>query len=310
MCAPPYYPKLASGEIRYSCDILFSKMSQQQPQRGDELQEQQRRDQEQQQQRQQGQPAQPVRYGDVFPVAGELASKPVAPRDAAMMQTAENAVFGQTQKGGPAATMQAAATVNERAGFVSHIGVSDPAARQGVTVTETDVPGACVITESVGGQVVGQTIQPRPVRQGENGTRKQRGIGGTGATGKVTIGEALEAVAATAGDKPVDQSDAAAVQAAEVRATGNTGIVPGGVAAAAQSAASMNAQTTLEEDKIKLGDILTNATMKLPADKEATRQDAEGVVSAELRNNPDVATQPGGVAASVAAAARLNERNP
>lgn len=153
MCAPPYYPKLASVEIRYSCDILFSKMSQQQPQRGDEQQEQQRRDQEQQQRRQQGQPAQPVKYGDVFPVAGELASKPVAPRDAAMMQTAENAVFGQTQKGGPAATMQAAATVNERAGFVSHIGLSDPAARQGVTVTETDVPGACVITESVGGQV-------------------------------------------------------------------------------------------------------------------------------------------------------------
>lgn len=38
-----------------------------------------------------------------------------------------------------------------------------------------------------------------------------------------------------------------------------------------------------------------------------TRQDAEGVVSAELRNNPNVATHPGGVAASMAAAARLNE---
>lgn len=52
-----------------------------------------------------------------------------------------------------------------------------------------------------------------------------------------------------------------------------------------------------------------NATIKLPADKEATRQDAEGVVSAELRNNPNVATRPGGVAASVAAAARLNQGN-
>jgi hypothetical protein len=38
-----------------------------------------------------------------------------------------------------------------------------------------------------------------------------------------------------------------------------------------------------------------------------TREDAEGVVSAELRNNPNPVTQPGGVAASVAAAARLNE---
>jgi len=39
-----------------------------------------------------------------------------------------------------------------------------------------------------------------------------------------------------------------------------------------------------------------------------TRQDAEGVVSAELRNNPNLSTHPGGVAASITAAARLNER--
>lgn len=48
--------------------------------------------------------------------------------------------------------------------------------------------------------------------------------------------------------------------------------------------------------------------MKLPADKAATRQDAEGVTKAELRNNSSVMTYPGGVADSVAAAARLNER--
>ncbi|XP_021716898.1 late embryogenesis abundant protein D-34-like [Chenopodium quinoa] len=269
-------------------------MSQKQPQR----------DQEEQQQ--QGQDVKPVRYGDVFPVAGELASKPIAPRDAAMMQTAENAVFGQTQKGGPAATMQSAATVNERAGVVSHAAASDLAAQQGVTVTETSVPGAVVITESIGGQVVGQTIQSRPLVQGEQGSLIQ---GWNSATVKVTIGEALEAVALTAGDKPVEQSDASAIQAAEVRATGNNVVVPGGVASAAQAAASMNAQTIRDEEKVKLGDVLTNATMKLPADKEATRHDAEGVVSAELRNNPNVATRPGGVAASVAAAARLNEGN-
>lgn len=52
----------------------------------------------------------------------------------------------------------------------------------------------------------------------------------------ITIGEALEATALSAGNKPVNQSDAAAIQAAEIRASGS--IHPGGVAATAQSAAS------------------------------------------------------------------------
>ncbi|CAA3003602.1 Hypothetical predicted protein [Olea europaea subsp. europaea] len=75
--------------------------------------------------------------------------------------------------------------------------------------------------------------------------------------GNITIGEALEATALTAGHKPVDYSDAAAIQAAEVRATGRANIVPGGIAAAAQSAATRNARMTRDEDKTKLGDILT-----------------------------------------------------
>lgn len=50
------------------------------------------------------------------------------------------------------------------------------------------------------------------------------------------------------------------------------------------------------------------APARLPADKAATRQDAEGVMEAEIRNNPSLTAYPGGVAASVAAAARLNER--
>ena len=54
----------------------------------------------------------------------------------------------------------------------------------------------------------------------------------------------------------MDRSDAAAIQAAEVRATGQINIVPGGVAAAAQSAASLNARATSTEEKTKLGDIL------------------------------------------------------
>ena len=94
-----------------------------------------------------------VKYGDVFNVSGELASKTVAPRDAAMMQSAETTVLGQTQKGGPAATMQSAATQNERAGVVGHVDVSDAAGDRGVTVMETDMPGYCIVTESVAGQV-------------------------------------------------------------------------------------------------------------------------------------------------------------
>ncbi|XP_050372490.1 late embryogenesis abundant protein D-34-like [Argentina anserina] len=241
----------------------------------------------------------PVKYGDIFNVSGELASKTVAPQDAAMMQTAETLVLGQTQKGGPASVMQSAATRNERAGLVRHEEATDIAAYEGVTVTETDAPGRRIITESVGRQVIGQYVQPTPITQLPGGGFMQQNT--------ITIGEALEASAQTAGDRPIEQSDAAAIQAAEVRATGSNVIIPGGLAATAQSAAAHNAVTVREEDKIKVSDVLTGATAKLPADKTATRQDAEGVVSAELRNNPDLVTRPGGVAASVAAAARLNE---
>lgn len=86
-----------------------------------------------------------------------------------------------------------------------------------------------------------------------------KGGGGSG----ITIGEALEATALTAGKKPVEWSDAAAIQAAEVRATGRINITPGGVAAAAQSAATTNARATRDEDKTKLADILTVITFHL-----------------------------------------------
>lgn len=72
----------------------------------------------------------------------------------------------------------------------------------------------------------------------------------------ITIGEALEAIALSCGQKPVEWSDAAAIQAAEVRANGRTTITPGGVAAAAQSAATINARMTKDEDKTKLSDVL------------------------------------------------------
>ncbi|XP_065863295.1 late embryogenesis abundant protein D-34-like [Euphorbia lathyris] len=240
----------------------------------------------------------PIKYGDVFNVAGDLAAKPIPPEDANMMQSAETMVFGQTKKGGPAATMQSAATRNERAGVVGHFDASEAATEQGVTVTETDIPGTRIVTERVGGQVVGQYVEPTPVQ----------GLSAGSVQNAITIGEALEATAQTCGMKVVDQSDAAAIQAAEVRATGSNVIVPGGLAATAQSAASHNALPgTREEDKIKLSDVLAGASGKLGADKVVTRADAEGVVSAELRNDPNLTTHPGGVAASITAAARLNQ---
>lgn len=53
--------------------------------------------------------------------------------------------------------------------------------------------------------------------------------------------------------------------------------------------------------------IRQGATGKLASDKPVGREDAEGVVTAELRNSSNLTTHPGGVAASIAAAARLNE---
>ena len=68
--------------------------------------------------------------------------------------------------------------------------------------------------------------------------------------------EALLATVVTAGDKSVDRSDAAAIQAAEVRATGQTNIMPGGLAATAQSAAQINAKPTTTK-KTTLADVLS-----------------------------------------------------
>jgi hypothetical protein len=95
-----------------------------------------------------------IRYGDVFPaVSGGLAKKPVAPQDAATMQSAETLLFGETIKGGPAATMQSASMRNERMGAVAHDQATDATAEQGVSVSETRIPGGRIVTEFVAGQV-------------------------------------------------------------------------------------------------------------------------------------------------------------
>ncbi|KAK7393522.1 hypothetical protein VNO78_22080 [Psophocarpus tetragonolobus] len=243
----------------------------------------------------------PIKYGDVFSVSEELASKPITPRDAALMQATENQALGQTQKGGPAAVMQSAATVNVGAGLVSRGDISDEARDQGVSVSETKVDGNRVITESVGKHVVGQFVEP-DVPISTPGAALDRDA--------ITIGEALEASAvAGASDKPVDESDAAAIQAAEIRATGRNQTEPGGLGATAQSAATRNTRTMPASQKTTLSDVLTDARVKLSADKVVTREDAEGVIGAELRNKMDMRTTPGGVAASMAAAATLNQNS-
>ncbi|XP_037424071.1 late embryogenesis abundant protein D-34-like [Triticum dicoccoides] len=254
-----------------------------------------------------------VRYGDVFlAVTGGLAEKPVAPQDAATMQSAENLVFGETIKGGPAATMQSAAMRNERMGVVGHDQATDATAEQGVTVSETRVPGGRIVTEFVAGQVVSQYLAP-------DGADPARGAAGDDT--KMTIGEALEAAGYAAGDRPVEHSDAAAIQAAKVRATGQDVYIPGDLAAQAQSAADANLWAARDEEKAKLGDVLSNATAKLVAhkernataklvaDKEVESDDAARVASAETRNKDDKTVRPGGIAASVAAAARLNKQD-
>lgn len=110
-------------------------------------------------------------------------------------------------------------------------------------------------------QVVAQYIHPtgggggQP--QGATARGGSGGGGGGGATREITIGEALEAAGQTIPGKPVDQCDAAAIQAAEIRATGSNVITPGGVAATAQSAAAYNESMIRDEDKVKLGDVLS-----------------------------------------------------
>ncbi|KAG6429140.1 hypothetical protein SASPL_107180 [Salvia splendens] len=242
----------------------------------------------------------PVKYGDVFNVSGQLASQPIAPQDAAALQAAETAVYGQTIKGGPASVLQSAADFNEQHGVVGHDDMTGAVRDGGATIDEANIGGYRVVTEAVGGQVVGQYGLPVEMQIDESKS--------TSAGDAVTIGEALEATALSAGNKPVDKSDVAAIQAAEVRATGLGHIVPGGVGAEAQSAAARNMQTTRDEEKTTLADVLTDASEKLVGDKPVTREDAEGVTYAEVRNKDDLSTNPGGVAAVVAAAARLNQK--
>ncbi|KAG7591020.1 Late embryogenesis abundant protein SMP subgroup [Arabidopsis thaliana x Arabidopsis arenosa] len=145
-------------------------------------------------------------------------------------------------------------------------------------------------------------------KQGVSFSQSDPTVATMGSVDTVTIGEALEATALSLGDKPVDRKDAAAIQAAETRATGECKGRPGGLAVAAQAAAATNEQTVSGEEKVTIADILTDAAEKLPGDKVVTCEDAEAVVGAELGSSSEMKTTPGGVADSMSAGARLNQQ--
>ncbi|RDY03493.1 Late embryogenesis abundant protein 3, partial [Mucuna pruriens] len=156
------------------------------------------------------------------------------------------------------------------------------------------------------GHVLGGRVEPHaPV--------VPTGIGSAAIDGDpITIGEALEVVAISVGDKPVDQNDAAAISVAEIRATGEKKVRSGSVGETAQAAATLNSHVMRVQDMTKLSDILTDAAEKLSVDKAVTKEDAEAVYAAEVefpwrRGAAEVVAEPGGVAASMATAANLNE---
>ncbi|KAK4801632.1 hypothetical protein SAY86_022119 [Trapa natans] len=153
--------------------------------------------------------------------------------------------------------MQSAATHNERTGLVGHRQVTGVTG-EGVNITELHVPGSRIIIESISGQPRVHACISRE-RQYMKPAQLQREEPAVTAAERstITIGEALEAAALSMSHKPVDQGEVAAIQAAEVRSTGSTEIIHGGLAASAQSAAAHNEQVVREEDKIKLFDILT-----------------------------------------------------
>lgn len=198
----------------------------------------------------------PIKYGDVFKVTGELATELISPHDADTMTAAETRILGQPQRGSPAAVMQAAAAINEASVLVGRHGMSEMAKDHGITVIETTTDGHRIITEAVGGQILGRRVEPEaPVPSAP------MNLGSTAIDGDpISIGEALEAAALSVEDKPVDQNDADAISVAEIRATGEKNVRPGGVGESAQSAATLNNQVTRREDIVKLSDVLTVRT--------------------------------------------------
>ncbi|KAH6772776.1 hypothetical protein C2S52_004403 [Perilla frutescens var. hirtella] len=108
-----------------------------------------------------------MNYGDVFDVSGELAAKPIAPQDAATVESAEIVVLGENPIGGVAAVMKSAAEVNVRRGIVRHDDTTDIVRDKGVVISETTIVGHRIISESIAGQLLGRFAQPTDVKMGD-----------------------------------------------------------------------------------------------------------------------------------------------
>ncbi|KAI5411659.1 late embryogenesis abundant protein D-34 [Lathyrus oleraceus] len=101
----------------------------------------------------------PIKYGDVFNVSGKLSSQPIGQRDAEAMQSAEDKTLGKARKDGPASLMSSAAQKNEDAGFMDDDIATNIARKEGVAVSQTYDSGKRVITETLGGQVLGKFVE-------------------------------------------------------------------------------------------------------------------------------------------------------
>nr|POE78591.1 late embryogenesis abundant protein d-34 [Quercus suber] len=104
-----------------------------------------------------------IKYGDVFSVSGDLASKPIAPRTRRMQPPCKllrTWFWDKSKRPRPAAVKKIAASVNERVGAAGHHEATDIARNEGVTVQETQVGGTRVITEEVDGQAISMEFGP------------------------------------------------------------------------------------------------------------------------------------------------------
>ncbi|KAK3157631.1 hypothetical protein QOZ80_2AG0125350 [Eleusine coracana subsp. coracana] len=125
-----------------------------------------------------------------------------------MMRDAEETVLGRTPPGRAAAAMQ-----SRRRGENENEEAAHDAEERGVAVSEARVPGGRVVTEFVADQPV------KVYLEADEETTRGAGIRVVDGT-KITIGEALEATAFSAGDQAVEPSDAEAIAAAEASAAG------------------------------------------------------------------------------------------
>lgn len=112
----------------------------------------------------QGQPIKPqadqlsdqegIKYGDVFDVTSGLASKTIAPRDAATMLKAETQVLGKPLDTGAGTVMYSAAAANVRSGAVGPDESNEIVEREGVAVSKsTDAEGKLIVNEAIADHV-------------------------------------------------------------------------------------------------------------------------------------------------------------